>query len=138
MPAATAAPNQLPPGSNRGKQLHGSDEDDDSEGYRVTPPPVNPQPSTSAQGSAAPPRTSEQQAQRATTSKAVLRARKLALAAKALVQPPKGRLLRGMQEAELQQKMAESKVIPTPKYHSNIFLFDTFPLQLLYRPTGQI
>ena len=47
--------------------------------------------------------------QRETTSAAVLAARVRAEVAKAAVQPPKGRLLRKMQEKELDQKVAESK-----------------------------
>ena len=54
--------------------------------------------------------TGRDRAQREITSEAVVEARRLALAAKALVPPPKGRLLRTFQKAEVQQKMAESKV----------------------------
>ena len=54
---------------------------------------------------------SQDRVQRATTSAAVLQARERAAAAKNRVPPPKGRKLRLMQKAELQQRVAESKVI---------------------------
>ena len=81
----------------------------------VSPPPIPPasapaRPPTTATAPAAQPSTQER-VQRETTCAAVLRARELALAAKALVPPPKGRLLRVFQKAEVKQKMAESKVI---------------------------
>ena len=92
-----------PPGSggdNAGSGSGGSPQ--------ASPPP--PSRGQTPPSTAAPPRSEPERRQRETTSAAVKRARELAAAARAKVPLPKGPILRYMQEAELQQKMAESKV----------------------------
>ena len=67
----------------------------------------------------------QDQAQRETTCEAVLRARERAAAARAQVEPPKGRTLRIMQKKELAQKMAESKVIEKSEVNPWLLIRDS-------------